>query len=422
MTTIASPDFVHELRWALYHLYDPAQLQRSPLLALFALDERADPLVTLHPLLLDAIEALRPGPTIPQKTSAQRMHVVLFHRFVEQFTQRQVATMLLMSTRQLRRQEEAGLQLLADRLWTRYNLDSATTMLPVSPSPVTDTDPTPDMPNREAEIAWSKRSFASQAVGVRELIDAVVVVVSPLMRTLNVETDVTAPAGLPMLAVPPAVARQALLNAFTAALRAAPGGRVHVNAESGQGRVLVSVTPICRDTLTTPASPQDYATSLDMARQLAEGAGGSLTMASEAAMGHPFQAVFAFPGAATIGVLCIDDNVDTLQLLERYMVGTRYMYMGISDTSQALAQAGLPDCHIVILDVMLPDIDGWDMLGRLRAHPKTSDKPVVVCTIMPQEQLALALGAASFLQKPVSRETLLAELDRLTCQTEKAPS
>ena len=71
---------------------------------------------------------------------------------------------------------------------------------------------------------------------------------------------------------------------------------------------------------------------------------------------------------------------------------------------------------------MLPDIDGWDMLGRLRAHPKTSDKPVVVCTIMPQEQLALALGAAAFLQKPVSRETLLAELDRLTCQTEKAPS
>ncbi len=422
MTTIASPEFVRELRWALYHLYDPAQLQRSPLLALFALDERADPLLTLHPLLLAAVEALRPGPNIPQKTIAQRMHGVLFHRFVEQFTQRQVAKVLLMSTRQLRRQEEAGLQVLADRLWTRYNLDSAAARLPVSAPAVTDVNTTPDMPNREAELAWSQRSFASQAVGVRELVDAVVVVVVPLIRTLDVETDVTVPAGLPMLAVPPAVVRQALLNALTAALRAAPGGRVHVVAEAGQRQVLVSVVPVRSNAQTAPVAPQDYATSLDMARQLAEGAGGSLTMTAGNSLGSPFQATFAFPAAATIGVLCIDDNADTLQLFDRYMVGTRYHCIGIPDTRQALAQAEHPDCDVIILDVMLPDIDGWDMLGRLRAHPKTSNKPVVICTIMPQEQLALALGAAAFLQKPVSREMLLAELDRLTGQPEKAPS
>ena len=67
----------------------------------------------------------------------------------------------------------------------------------------------------------------------------------------------------------------------------------------------------------------------------------------------------------------------------------------------------------IILDVMLPGTDGWELLGRLREYPQTRAVPIIVCTILPQEEFALALGAAGFLQKPVSRNTLLAELARL---------
>jgi CheY-like chemotaxis protein len=61
---------------------------------------------------------------------------------------------------------------------------------------------------------------------------------------------------------------------------------------------------------------------------------------------------------------------------------------------------------------MLPGLDDWEMLGRLREHPQTHGVPVIICTILPQEQLALALGAAAFLRKPVRREQLLAKLDQ----------
>ena len=64
------------------------------------------------------------------------------------------------------------------------------------------------------------------------------------------------------------------------------------------------------------------------------------------------------------------------------------------------------------MDVMLPHIDGWDLLGRLREHPQTHGIPIVVCSILAEEQLALDLGAAAFIRKPVSREGLLATLDR----------
>ena len=70
--------------------------------------------------------------------------------------------------------------------------------------------------------------------------------------------------------------------------------------------------------------------------------------------------------------------------------------------------------QVIVVDVMLPGIEGWELLGRLRTHPKTRDVPIIVCTILPQEQLALSLGAAEFLRKPINREALLSALDRQT--------
>jgi CheY-like chemotaxis protein len=52
-------------------------------------------------------------------------------------------------------------------------------------------------------------------------------------------------------------------------------------------------------------------------------------------------------------------------------------------------------------------------LGRLRQHTLTNHIPIVVCTIMAQEDLALCLGAAAFVQKPISRQDLLSTLDRV---------
>jgi CheY-like chemotaxis protein len=67
---------------------------------------------------------------------------------------------------------------------------------------------------------------------------------------------------------------------------------------------------------------------------------------------------------------------------------------------------------IIVLDVMMPGINDWELLGQLREHPRLREIPIIVCTILPLEQLALLLGAAAFLRKPVSRELFLQALDR----------
>jgi len=62
---------------------------------------------------------------------------------------------------------------------------------------------------------------------------------------------------------------------------------------------------------------------------------------------------------------------------------------------------------------MMPGMDGWSLLGRLHEHPATRPIPVLVCTIVAQEEMAIALGATGYLQKPVTRRGFLDALDAL---------
>ena len=65
------------------------------------------------------------------------------------------------------------------------------------------------------------------------------------------------------------------------------------------------------------------------------------------------------------------------------------------------------DVRLVVLDVMMRDTDGWTVLQRLKAEPRTQDIPVLVCSVIDEPELARTLGAAGLLKKPVSREQLL---------------
>jgi CheY-like chemotaxis protein len=60
---------------------------------------------------------------------------------------------------------------------------------------------------------------------------------------------------------------------------------------------------------------------------------------------------------------------------------------------------------------MMPGLDGFEALGRLKQHPNIGHVPVVVCTILDQEALARSLGADAFLKKPITRHDFLIALD-----------
>jgi CheY-like chemotaxis protein len=85
--------------------------------------------------------------------------------------------------------------------------------------------------------------------------------------------------------------------------------------------------------------------------------------------------------------------------------------VGTRDPGQALSLAEKLSPQIIVLDVMMPQVDGWKVLGRLRQYPLTAHVPIVVCTILAHKELALSLGASAFIRKPVTRQAFLAALD-----------
>ena len=216
---------------------------------------------------------------------------------------------------------------------------------------------------------------------------------------------------LPLVGGPRAALRQALLNLLAAAVNTSPGGQVQVAMESDSRHVSVHVR--VAESHVGPGRPAgEVVEELRMTRRLCALFGGTLQLSTGVETAQLSAATLVLPAAPQAPVLVIDDNADALHLMERYLAGTHYAFHGTREPEQAVALAEELIPRAIVLDVMLPGIDGWELVGRLREHPRTRDVPIVICTILPQEQLAIALGAAAFLRKPVAREVLLEVLDQ----------
>jgi CheY-like chemotaxis protein len=111
-------------------------------------------------------------------------------------------------------------------------------------------------------------------------------------------------------------------------------------------------------------------------------------------------------------ILIIDDNPDVIGLFRHYVNGEAYQMFIAYDGVQAITLAREIRPKMIILDVLMPDQDGWDILRHLKNHPTTFDTPVVICSILDVSDLALLLGADGFLQKPPSEAEFLDMLRR----------
>jgi DNA-binding response OmpR family regulator len=106
-------------------------------------------------------------------------------------------------------------------------------------------------------------------------------------------------------------------------------------------------------------------------------------------------------------VLVIEDDRRSAELFELYLSGAGYGVQIATDGAEGLELVRALRPRAVILDILLPRIDGWDLLARLKADPETADCPVVVVSMLDERGKGLSLGAADYLIKPVSREAML---------------
>jgi signal transduction histidine kinase/CheY-like chemotaxis protein len=159
------------------------------------------------------------------------------------------------------------------------------------------------------------------------------------------------------------------------------GGNIKVTSEPGQGSSFI---------LTLPDQP----------------------MVAPVAAGTEVAAAATAENGSGLTVLVVDDDPAVHDLLTTTLSREGYRLLHARDGVEALEILRKTPPDIVTLDVMMPKVDGWSVLGMMKSDPALDHIPVIMVTIVDDRNLGYSLGAAEFMTKPIDRSRLLSLVRR----------
>lgn len=407
-SSVVPDDFAALVRDAYSHLYDYAHLERHPLTRLVApLRSTQSVAKDLRGLLLDTLEEIHPGGHISRNDSAWRPYGILVQRYVDGFDVDHILADLHISLRQFQRDHRKGILAVGSVLWRRWQASDRE-------------GDSGDSSGRGAALSdeVARLGLKLERVDLTAIVHAALVLADVLARDRIVRLDTEPPREPVGVWADATLAKQAVVGALNALIAARPVQAV-VAWRDGAKHALVEV-------IATPALPGDDAS----ASQVVEKFGSSLELMET--QGGRLETVWHggclrgvrlwFPRSALPMALVIDDNDRLLQLFERYLTSEGLLFRGVATAQAALEAIAQETPQVVVLDVMMRDVDSWQLLQTLRARPELSPVPIIVCSVLDQQELAFALGAQGYLKKPVSRQEVLSAVRAaLTANSPEAP-
>ena len=398
-----------DLRECLAHLYDPTYEPTPLLYEVTGCDSRhGEP---VRAAITQAIKALKPGPDIPQGARIARLYQVLSYRYLQKLTQEEAAERLSISPRHLRREQDAAIKMLAQYLW-RQREEQA-----LSPGMEGERDAGAAgwRSPVKAELAALQKSAPGSVANVDEAVRGVVELARDLAARHGVSLTASSESPDLTAAIHPTALRQILLGTITDLVANMSCGQIALSAQCNgpQGREYTAQVRGTGDRVEVDirAEPMTIADCADgfFAQELLAAAGGSIVFGRE---GEATRCSLILPSARKVKVLVIDDNMDLVHFYRRYTARTRYEIEHLAGGEGVFEMVRAFNPQIIVLDVMLPDIDGWDLLTQLHAHADTRSIPVIICSVVQEEELAMALGAALYVAKPVRRRQFIQALDQ----------
>jgi PAS domain S-box-containing protein len=298
-----------------------------------------------------------------------------------------------------------------------------------------------------SKIEAGKMDLHIEPVDVVGLVEEVAATVQPLVNRGGNELEIVIDPSLGPVRADLTKLRQVLLNLLSNACKFTEEGRIEFRASvEDDGRWLtlrvadsgIGMTPEQLSRLFQAFSQADSSTSrryggtglgLAISRRFCTLMGGDITVESEPGEGSVFTARLptgrkpamdgegAEPADAGSGeagtVLLIDDDLRMHDLITRTLTREGFRVVGATDGPSGLERARELRPDAVLLDIVMPEMDGWSVLAAFKRDPELEHIPVVVLTILDKEDLGFALGAAEFLIKPVDRKRLVKILDGL---------
>jgi CheY-like chemotaxis protein len=385
-------EFVDLVKDALEHLYDFPYLERHPLGQKDLAAKRSTELPGQHlrKKLLAVIDSLSPQAGVPFRSPQARLHNLIRLRYVEGMTVQETAHELRISLRQTYRDLRRGEESVAAVLWTQQaEVDTRQRPSAVALSSV------------EAELEQLKLHV--QLTGLRSLIKDAQKAVERLALQRAIDFNIELPTESVTVSTDPVVARQVLVNLFSHTVQQAQAGTVKLvlTADNSQTALNLRYKP---ETKTTTGQ-----SAANLAMALAERLGWKIRQEEQ----RDIRVVTLQISAYGPTILVIDDNQGLVDLLNHFLTdhACRVVAAASGQEGLQLAQQFIPDA--IILDIMMPEMDGWELLQRLRGYRTLAETPIIICSVFNDPELAYSLGASLFLPKPVSRDKVLTALQQV---------
>jgi CheY-like chemotaxis protein len=408
---ISYSDLMHTLQEALAHLHDPDYAPSEGLMDIVGCDPDGG-VLAVQSAIAQMIREMEPPPETPRSARSWQNHQILHNRFALKLTVEETAERLHMSTSTVRRAQRVATHELARRIWERPGQEDS---VRASGAQATGIQATA-VRRRTVARSQLERDLASLQVDSPEAVADIAEAVSAAVRleqivaahsnvVLRVESM---PPGL-AAAVHPSPLRQILLMAIGELIERSAGGEIVIRAGQDCQQIIVE--------LSSPVPPPAGEVDLDAVREMVSLHGGSTDVDQSASR---LTVQIGLPAVGDVTVLVIDDNPDAVYYYRRCAAGTRYRLVHTNHARKVLEAVESYGPDVIVLDIMLPDVDGWEVLADLHNHPSTSAIPILVSSVVQEKNLALALGAQRCLHKPLSRREFVEALDWAAAQASSA--
>src|SRR5213080_1051350 len=297
-----------------------------------------------------------------------------------------------------------------------------------------------------SKIEAGKMELYLETFDIPNLLEDISTTVQLLVQKNSNVLEMRCPANLGAMRADMIKVRQSLFNLLSNASKFTKNGKITLEASreisptkpdwivfrvSDTG---IGMTPEQQDRVFEAFSQADAATARDfggtglgltITKTFCRMMGGDVTLTSEPGKGTIFiirlptevrepDAESAAPSdsiAARLNtegkaVLVIDDDADTRQVLKRFLNRKGFPVECASSGEEGLRLARELHPMAILLDVMMPGMDGWAVLSTLKSEPEVRDIPVVMLTIVDDKNLGYALGATDYMIKPVNRDRM----------------
>lgn len=306
-----------------------------------------------------------------------------------------------------------------------------------------------------SKIEAGKMELYLEVFEISTMIRDVTTTIHPLVEKNANKLEVCCPEDLGTMRADLTKIRQALFNLISNACKFTKEGRITLTVsresdDSGTPSDWISIsvtdtgigmTPEQMGKLFQAFSQADASTTrqfggtglgLAISRHVCQMMGGDISVESEAGQGSTF--TIRVPAEVSIAqqegpggeegrnevsspssaetILVIDDDPKARELISRILVKDNFKVITAADGKEGIRLAREVRPRIIILDILMPGMDGWNVLSILKADPELGEIPVVMLSVLDEENIGFALGASDYLTKPIERDRLFAVLQK----------